>query len=308
MQIAYLILAHSDPMHLLRLTAKLSTTDAVVFVHVDKKSDIKKFERLQSAKVILIEDRVPVYWGDFSQVEAILKLLDAALTSKFDVKRLVLLSGVDYPVRAMSDIESFFAAHSTTEFINAVRMPADAAGKPIARLNNFVLRPVDSGFVRFLKRAFRKTGLIPRQRDHAAYLRDLVPFGGSTWWAITRAAGEYVRHFVKTRHDIVKFFKNVEYPDEAFFQTILMNSSFAENVSRNITYTDWRAGGSSPSLISELHLPMISAGMAFAPTDTYGEGPALFARKFKDGQERLLDSIDSAVRPAQEHPEKVVSG
>lgn len=308
MQIAYLILAHSDPMHLQRLTATLLTTDSVVFIHVDKKSDIRKFAHLQSARVVLIEDRVPVYWGDFSQVEAILKLLDAALSSQFDVKRLVLLSGVDYPVKPMSDIKSFFAAQPATEFINAVRMPADAAGKPIARLNNVVLRPVDAGLARFLKRAFRKIGLTPRQRDHTAYLKELVPFGGSTWWAITRDAGEYIRHFVKTRKDIVTFFKNVEYPDEAFFQTILMNSRFAENVARNVTYTDWRAGGSSPSLISEQHLPMISAGITFASNDTYGEGPALFARKFKDGQEDLLDSIDSAVRPAQQHLEKVVSG
>jgi len=306
MKIAYLILAHADPLHLQRLIAKLLTGDSAVFIHVDKKSDTGRFQHLKNDRVFFIEDRVPVYWGDFSQVEAILKLLDAALASKFGATRLVLLSGADYPIRPMSEIESFFAARPATEFINAVKMPADAAGKPIARLNSFVLRPGSSRLAQIGKRACRKIGLIPRQRDHAKYLKDLVPFGGSTWWAITRDAGEYVRHFVRTRSDIVAFFRNVEFPDEAFFQTVLLNSKFAEHVSRNLTYTDWRAGGSSPSMINDTHLPMFSAGVSFAPGDSYGDGPALFARKFKDGQENLLKAIDTIGSTSDGHLE--VSG
>lgn len=299
MQIAYLILAHGDPLHLRRLIARLSTENAVVFVHVDKKSNLDLFQNLKSERVIFVENRVAVYWGDFSQVEAILTLIDAALTSNFDVKRLVLLSGADYPIRSITDIETFFAARLKTEFLNAVRMPADAAGKPIARLNNFVIRPGQSKFMHVLKRACRKFGLLPKQRNHATYLKELVPFGGSTWWAITREAAEYVSSFVKTRPDIVNFFKNVEYPDEAFFQTILMNSKFSENVSRNLTYTDWRSGGSSPRMIDESHLPEFAAGISFGSGDTYGDGPALFARKFKDGQDELLERIDRIERASE---------
>ena len=306
MQIAYLILAHADPLHLQRLTAKLSIEGAVIFIHVDKKSDLKKFQHIQEPRIIFINARVPVYWGDFSQVQAILNLLDAALTSKFDIQRLVLLSGVDYPIVPMDDIVALFATHSATEFMNAVQMPADTAGKPISRMNNFVVRPGTFRIARKLKRACQRLGLIPKHRDHAAYLKDLVPFGGSTWWAITRDAGEYVRQFVHTRADIVTFFKNVECPDEAFFQTVLMNSPYAENVSRNLTYTDWRAGGSSPSLISDIHIPMLSAGVKFGSDDTYGAGQALFARKFKDGQEQLLDTIDNIGHPRDNPPGDVV--
>jgi hypothetical protein len=296
MPIAYLVLAHSDPQHLKRLIARLLDGDSSVFVHVDKKSDLSKFSHLQNDKVSLIQKRVPVYWGDFSQVEAILNLLDAALSSKFAINRLVLLSGADYPIKPLQEISSFFSSHGSLEFLNAVQMPAPAAGKPIDRLNNVVVRPAHPKALQFLKRAGRKIGLLPRKRDHKEYLKGLIPFGGSTWWAITREAGEYILSFVKAQPDIVKFFEEVEYPDESFFQTILMNSKFKKNVARNLTYTDWRAGGSSPSTINESHLPMFLSGISFPKDDTYGDGPALFARKFKDGQDELLDYIDAVER------------
>lgn len=303
MKIAYLVLAHSDPSHLKRLIERISTKDSRVFVHLDKKSEFAKFQHLQNERTVFLKNRTAVYWGDFSQVQAILGLLDTALSSQFDTDRLVLLSGADYPIKPIDEIESFFATNRAKEFLNAVRMPADAAGKPIARLNNYVIRPTESRPTQFLKRAARKVGLIPRQRDHAVHLKGLMPFGGSTWWAITREAGDYILEFVRTRPDVVDFFKHVEFPDEAFFQTVLMNSKFAENVVRNLTYTDWSAGGSSPSIMSEKHLPMFETGISFGPRDTYGDGPALFARKFKDGQDRLLDSINSISATAISLPE-----
>lgn len=303
--IAYLVLAHSNPSHLQRLIEKLSTERAVIFIHLDKKSDLDGFRHLQTSKVIFIEDRVPVYWADYSQVQAILNLLNAALATNVEVQRLVLISGVDYPIRSTVDIENFFATQPATEFMNAVKMPADSAGKPISRMNNFVVRPGTYRLTRKLKRVVQTIGLIPKHRDHTSYLKGLAPFGGSEWWAITREAGEYVRHFVTSRPDIVDFFKNVECPDEAFFQTILMNSRFADHVARNVTYTDWSAGGGSPAMISERHLPVFSAGVEFGPGDTYGQGPALFARKFKDGQEQLLDKIDSIGRSLSGHLENI---
>jgi hypothetical protein len=293
MQIAYLVLAHSDPRHLERLIQRLLKGDGLIFVHVDKKSDFSRFEHLKNEKVHLIEKRAAVYWGDYSQVEAILNLLDTALGSQFTIDRLVLLSGVDYPIRSLKEINAFFTSHRSREFLNAVQMPSAAAGKPIERLNNVVVRPVDPKPLQLLKRAARKLGVLARKRDHAAHLKGLVPYGGSTWWAITREAGEYALSFVDARPDIVEFFKHVEYPDESFFQTILMNSRFGKNVVRNLTYTDWRNGGSSPSLINENHLPMFLSGISFSKDDAYGDGPALFARKFRDGQDALLDSLDA---------------
>ena len=98
MKIAYLILAHGSPKHLARLVAALSSNSATFFIHVDRKSDILPFAAIQGQAIRFSDTRIPVYWGDFSQVEATLTLLRAALDCNAKFERFVLLSGADYPV------------------------------------------------------------------------------------------------------------------------------------------------------------------------------------------------------------------
>jgi hypothetical protein len=43
MKIAYLILAHNNPGHLSRLTRALTAQNNAVFIHIDKKADIRPF-------------------------------------------------------------------------------------------------------------------------------------------------------------------------------------------------------------------------------------------------------------------------
>ena len=75
MKIAYLILAHNTPNHLRRLISALSTPSCAFFIHLDQKSSMEPFAGLAADNVHFTRERVPVYWGDFSQVEAILVLL-----------------------------------------------------------------------------------------------------------------------------------------------------------------------------------------------------------------------------------------
>lgn len=66
MTIAYLVLCHVDPEHIKRLTDKITKgTKDVAFVHVDRKCDIKPFQRIlkNNSQVKLIKERVAVHWG-----------------------------------------------------------------------------------------------------------------------------------------------------------------------------------------------------------------------------------------------------
>jgi len=123
MKIAYLILAHNTPRHLSRLVAALSSESSGFFIHLDRKSNEEDFRNIEGPGVHLAEERVAVYWGDFSQVEATLLILRAALADPRDFDRFVLLSGSDYPLRSASFIEQFFARNADKEFINLVTMP-----------------------------------------------------------------------------------------------------------------------------------------------------------------------------------------
>lgn len=83
MRIAYLILCHMDPMHIKRLTDKITnSTGAEAFVHVDGKCNVNPFEQALKANshVHILNQRVCVNWGGYSSIEATVNLLKAAIT------------------------------------------------------------------------------------------------------------------------------------------------------------------------------------------------------------------------------------
>lgn len=294
--IAYLLLVHSNPAHLQRLIERLRSDGAIFFLHVDKKADPHAFAHLEADDVRLVPDAVAVHWGDFSQVEAILRLMKTALAAG-SFERFVLLSGVDYPLWPTADINAFFASHPVDEFISMVPMPSEAAGKPLARLTTYKVRPTLSRPHSLALRLLLKARLMPRQRNLQRALGSLKPYGGSTWWALTRAACEYVVAFVERNPGLVRFFEGTQYADETFLHTILGNSRFLPNVKRNLTYTDWSAGGASPANMSAAHVDYFRTTKQFGAEGAYGSGPMLFARKFNDNDAALLHAMNAQLAP-----------
>lgn len=292
MKIAYLVLAHNNPEHLRRLITALSSNSSSFFIHIDKKTNVDPFLSINGNNIHFIQERVPVFWGDFSQVEAMLALMRNAVADRGRFDRFVLLSGADYPLRPAAAIQRFFENHPDQEFMNLVAMPSEAAGKSLSRLTTYKLRPGDPLISRAMQKVLMMAGVVPRTRDYKFYLRELAPYAGSTWWALTRDACDFILDFVTRQTQAVNFFKNTLCPDESLFQTILGNSRFKPNIVRNLTYTDWGAGGASPAYISEKHLAMFQATSSFAPDDTYGAGEMLFARKFADGSAELVARLD----------------
>ena len=291
MKIAYLIQAHNNVAQLERLLAALDGPDVSFFVHIDKKVDIGPFAHLAAPNVALTAPRVAVYWGDFSQVEATLALIAAALASPAGAQRLVFLSGADYPIRSSAEIGRFFADRPQAEFINTVAMPADAMGKPISRLTRFHPRPSAPRVVRGLQKVMMRVGLLPRERDYRQHLGGLQPYGGSSWWALTRATCEHILRFVEQKPSVVEFFKHTGCPDESFFQTIVGNTEAAANVVPNLTYTVWAPGAASPEYMSEKHLPILREAARTRITTSFGETDILFARKFSDQQAHVVGQL-----------------
>ena len=78
-KIAYLVLAHQDPIHLERLINAINYK-ARIFIHLDKKTKIDRYLHIAGINsVSFIVEREKVYWGGISQVKAILNLIKAAL-------------------------------------------------------------------------------------------------------------------------------------------------------------------------------------------------------------------------------------
>jgi Core-2/I-Branching enzyme len=299
MNIAYLILAHNNPGHLARLTQALATENSAIFIHIDKKADIRPFLELAGENVHFTSKRVPVYWGDYSQIEAILTLIDTAMAGSQRYDYLVLLSGSDYPLRTAAQLEAHFVKYRGSEFINMVAMPSEAASKPLSRLTDYKPR---HGLTAILaaqgRRVLVKAGIISRTRDYKTCFGALTPYAGSEWWALTHDACAYIQNFVARNRRIMKFFVNTSCPDEMVFQTILGNSPFKDKVRRNLTYTDWGRGGHSPSNIEMRHIELIRSEKVMMANDIYGQGELIFVRKVADPE--IVDQLQQFVQAQQE--------
>ena len=296
MNIAYLILAHHQPHHLSLLIEGLANPEVTFFVHLDREADRREFEHARAENVHFCEPRLRVHWGEYSQVEAILMLISEARASQKHHDYFVLLSGADYPLRSNDYIARFLSEHQGAEFINIVKVPNLDVGKSLDRLASF--RVLAGGYTRRKAReALLKFGVIPDlRRDHRRYLGSLEPYAGSTWWALTRDACDYILRFASSEKAVMKFFRNTICPDETVFQTILGNSPFRNRVRRNLTYTDWSAGGASPATITAAHLDYFESSERVLLCDGYGEGEALFARKFSEPSSGLVSRIEKNLR------------
>jgi hypothetical protein len=303
MKTAYLVFAYKNPKLLERAIERLSSENCAFFIHIDKKFDIEEFSNIDGENVFFSEERVPVYWAEFSGIQAILLLLRQALRGPQSFDYFALLSGSEYPIRSRQYIEGFLEQNRGLEFINIVKMPSDAAGKPISRINTLRFQSIKP-LRRFATRAMAKIGLA--QRDYKKYLGSLEPYAGNTWWALSSDACKYIVEFVERNPRFEEFFQNVFAPEETFFHTILGNSPFRARVRRNLVYEDWSAQGAHPEMIGDRHIQFFEAHEKVEINDVYGSGELLFARKFSDNHMGLLDRVDEmisrkdeGIRPAQ---------
>ena len=173
-----------------------------------------------------------------------------------------------------------------------VQIPNRKAGKPLSHINAFRVQS-DKPFLRLAVKALARLGLV--RRDYRKHLGALEPYGGHTWWALTRDACQYICDFADHNPRVVRFFENASQPEETFFHTILGNSEFKSRIRRNLVYEDWSAASAHPAMIGEGHLAYFEAHEKVCIDDVFGSGEVLFARKYCDEDLEPLDRIDAMI-------------
>jgi hypothetical protein len=290
-RIAYLMVVHRDPEVLKRAITTLSWGECAFFVHIDRKADGRKFSGALGHDVFASSLRLPVYWGEFSQVKAATLLMEKALAHAEPCDYFVLLTGSTYPLRSGRYVHAFLEQNLGFEFMSMVKMPAP--GKPISRINT-VRFPSHKPLRRFAARALARLGIA--QRDHRRCLGALQPYSGVASWALSRAACEYVLGFLARNPHVEAYFQNTFAPDEMLFHTVLGNSPFRDHMRRDLLYDNWSVPGPHPATINAQHVSFFEAQEKVWVEDMYGSGEALFARKFSDDRLDLLDRVDKMIR------------
>lgn len=314
MKIAYLLLCHIDPEHIARLANKL-TNDTMdeVFVHVDGKSNIEPFSEVLkgNTQVHVLEDRVDIYWGGYSSVEATIKLFRAALSSgEFD--RFVILQGLDYPIKSNKEIHAFFEENMDKEFIRAQNISdcsnpkeihkyslywyLDKPKKKAARVRRWIINTINNRF-------FLKKWIIPHFKKN--YVKDrtgrkMKIYQGSAQFGATRQLAEYIVNFYDENEGFNRYFRSMYAPDEAYFHTIVYNSPFIEHTPDK--KADTRPNLSVIELKNLTYFEYPVYVMLFTQKSDWPklrDSGFLYFRKASSESKELLDYIDEQHRSEQ---------
>jgi hypothetical protein len=254
----FLIHAHKDPGQLNALVGQLCDEDFLIYVNLDRKSAIDPAQVPAAAR--LVRKRIDVRWGGFSQVAATLNSLRQILVEVPQFDKVVFLSAQDFPLLPNDCLKRELAALTSHELLDA--NPIRAGGWPVAFRYQYFHRQGGATIERMAcAMANRMLRRLDRRR---AMVGDLEPWGGSSWWALSRSCVAMLLDRVARDRRLIRFFRTVLCPDELFFQTLVMNSPLRARVlGQNLRYIQWPENGTrNPKMLDESDFDAIAASRA----------------------------------------------
>ena len=296
---AFLILAHDDAQHAARLVDRLEPHAA--FIHLDSKTRLDK--SWEEVKASFVQDRVPVYWAGFSQVEATLRLLRDALRDPRAFTHFVLLSGSCYPTRPVSEFVEELSARPNVNLIKWVET------RDSPHLTSLLARPYFRDGVlpaalhqirgtkqleRVLRKAIESALALSSLRSPAGW----TTTHGSAYWALTRDAADYVVRFADSERGrtVERFYRRTFASDEQYFHSVIANSPHKETSSGRIPFQ-----GRGTFRTANFHLidPSLKKWFSLADLDTIVDSSQYFVRKVSTTHSGpLLDALDERIRSA----------
>lgn len=294
MKIAYVILAHKNPLQLARLVQALLYKNTSFFIHIDKKTSIAPFRKalggLTGADIRFVK-REDGRWGGLGIVLGTLNALREVAAGQFECA--VLLSGLDYPLRSPAAIHDHFARHEGLSFMEYFSVDEKLSRDWHERLSLYHFSLFGKSFSypsasHSMQRRALDAVLSPRFQLPRQYSRPVKYYGGSQWWCLNKAAIRYVLKFIDQQPEFLAFHKYTKLIDEIFFQTILLNEPEEtirkKIVNDNLKCIEWTRPKPRPAVFTQEDFTLLmSSGK-------------LFARKFDMNRDSvILDLLDKEI-------------
>ena len=283
---AYLIMAHGNWQILRRLFILLDDARNDIYLHIDAK--IKVFpkdmhEWIKQSKLTIIEPG-EVYWSDFSEFNATLKLMKKAYGG---YSYYHLLSGVDLPIKSKDEIYNFFET-SRKEFIGIVPNEVYYSVRRVKFYHPFLhnriyrksipLKALD----RFVEYVQKFCG-VNRLKGN-----DMKIIDGWQWFSIT---DKFCKYILEKEDDIKKMFSYSIACTELVMQTLAYNSDFINDLydttdlkNGSMRFIDWGRGRPYTWGADEKDFNQLI------------QSPYMFARKFDEQHfdivEKIFNEID----------------
>lgn len=282
---AYLIIAH-DQFDLLESLLKCIDDERNdIYIHIDSHSklDISRIQSvLQNSRVEFVP-RIHIRWGGFDMVRCEYELLEAAFESGREYDYVHLISGADLPLKNQDEIHRYFDEHKGEEFVHfGAPEPTE---KELERVRYYHFA---SGRRIFFNRLVTQAETVLGRIFGINRIKGKKIQRGSQWFSVT---GEFAKYLISQKSFVFEQFKHTYIPDEFFVQTVIISSSFADNLHSKkfdddheacLRYIDWTRGHPY-TFKSEDYDELMNSG-------------CLFARKFSIVQDdKIVRKITSAV-------------
>lgn len=292
-RVCYYLQTHTRPGQVSRLVEviKEGSPDSVVLISHDAAApplDVQRLESMPGVHVLIERGG----YGDYSHLERYFAAIDWLDAQGIEYDWLENISGQDYPLRPIADLESTLAASEVDGYLLYApifpgRLPAGAdqgawpqfelvapfdagmryqyrhwwVGRPTSAKQRW-LRPLMAlNFVQPWVRVSLPYSTIGVRRRSTIFSDDFVAYGGWFFCTLSRPCVQYVRDFVRDHPDMVRFFRTVLAPEEAFLQTVLVNSGkfrFEPDSKRYIDMTGSRNNHSRTLGVADLDAALAS--------------------------------------------------
>lgn len=222
MSLAIAILADANLDRVQQLAEMLAVQDVNICIHVDAGTDISEFRTLRSTlrrkNNIIFTNRAVCDWGQFSLVDAELRMCTDILRAWPDTTHVQLISGDSLPIRPMNELKTLLSDNKNVDFIESVLVQDDNWITGGLGVERFTLHFPFSWKTQ--RRRFDAFVSIQRRMKIARKIPEgLQPYIGSQWWCLTRKTLDAILSD-PNKLDYDRYFQKCWVPDESYFQTL----------------------------------------------------------------------------------------
>ncbi|MBV6624290.1 MAG: N-acetylglucosaminyltransferase [Rivularia sp. (in: Bacteria)] len=306
MKICYLIQTHQNARQIHRLINRIQQSNfrsKIIISHDFTNCDLDEVY-LQEQGIEVLKTQAGKR-GDFFVIQSYLNGIKWLIDNRIEYDWLIYLSGQDYPIKPISQIEDFLSKTSYDAFLEYFKVFSPEShwsmreGKSrylfkYTNINFFkkmpnwlhkLIEPIK--IINYLqplfriKLAYEMFGI----RRKSLFNEEFICYGGSSFTTLTKGCVDYLYSFSQNHPEFIEYYRGVCNSDESFIQTILVNSQKFNLCNDNKRYFDFSEtkNGRPKILTANDYEAIVQNG-------------AHFARKFdisKDSE--ILDVLDRKI-------------
>lgn len=259
-----LITAYKEFEYLKKLASDLSLKGFRIYIHVDKKTcNEELLNYLNELKHVTAVTKFRVPWGGYQHIQAVLLLLRLACKENPDFNYVHVITGQDCLCRNVDELFSFFNSENKNNFMSCSGDDTyHFRYQTFYRNDWFNYKTKIGNLATKLLYVLQKCIGVNRKQPNGYQV-----YKGMLYVSITKEFSDYVLNFLNTDEGD-KYWNWIKWcfvPEEFFFQTILMNSPYADSlVAKNFRYALWEMKhGTQPGIIDEEDFSAIRSSGAF---------------------------------------------